>query len=68
VPKKPPPTPTTILQFPFLAHDWNKRKRAHVQLLPCPRAQKKNVPVNQLLLHACADSLLSMLGIAKNIQ
>jgi len=37
--KKPPPTPT-ILQFPFLAHDWNKRERAHVQLLPCPRAQK----------------------------
>ena len=39
VPKKTPPTPT-ILQFPFLAHDWNKRERAHVQLLPCPRAQK----------------------------
>jgi hypothetical protein len=26
------------------------------------------VLVNQLLLRACADSLLSMLGIAKNIQ
>ena len=25
----------------------------------------ESVPVNQLLLHACADSLLSMLGIAK---
>ena len=28
----------------------------------------ESVLVNQLLLHACADSLLSMLGIAKNIQ
>lgn len=28
----------------------------------------ESVPVNQLLVYACADSLLSMLGIAKNIQ
>ena len=42
VPKKLPPPPT-ILQFPFLAHDWNKRERAHVQLLPCPRAQESQL-------------------------